>query len=583
MITSISAPSNQISDTQVIPNPLASGTTDENKFSAVLEKLAASQMKDKNNKANPDPEDKAEKNGKEKTDTAAKDYPGSLKTDSLGLAEEIPAWAAEDGAAPLKQKEDKTAADFNSFILPAVICQSMADQKTDLVADSETISSPVYRAGTKTAEKVAKTISDFAEPMPQTAQQTGLPTVPNNIAEPFVSGVSKEELLISGGQVCRSDLGSDASPINGQKEKVLPKEPVVSQISQSLSEQSRILPNEIVLPAPSAKQDTLFFYSIDEMMPEGNKLFEKTLIETAAIKSIVQGNRQASVDRQRDFGETPKATVMADVLSASLKATEKNGLKITETSGKSIDQTTAANIFPEGAAADNTNSFKVTVNIGGNSNTADTADTLSDKRTSSSEPAAQEQTPAEKDSPNSMPQELWGLTKAEMTVGRTVSAEKASNISQPEAYQQIYDRISDVIKDNDSASLRMKLYPEGLGEIAVTVNCQDNKLSLEIVADNPLTQKLLQGQAEELKAALMTKNYEVPSLCVSAKSETAFAFTATEDAPFSFFERNAGNGQYGENERYADYELSGDYLSGEESFIETSQQNIYYGSFNSWA
>jgi len=579
MIASISTPSNQIQDTQMIQNQLATGTTGENKFLSVLEKLAGiSQMKEEN-RVDSEPDGKAKKDGNDNSKAAAKDNTNFSKPDRQGLSEKIPALAGADGTDSFKEERDQIEIDFNSFILPAVIYQSISDQKTDMVSEDRTISRVGSSIGTKSAEKAVEDVFDSGTAMSKTVQKFS-----DSITGSLVSGVSKEELPTDDGRSFQFELNASISLTDGQTEKVSQNEQVVSGIAQRSSDKGGILHNQGVPPASFSKQDPISANNGLGMMPEGNKFFEKTFIETLGEKSLVQGNNQPSVDMQRELSETPKATIMADVLSASLKATDKTGLNIEGKTSKSRYLPNALDIASEGFMADNTNGLKVTVAVSVNTNTADTSDDLSDNRTSSSELLIQKKTSSEKDSSNSMPQELWGLAKADVTANRGVLAEKMSNVDPPEAYQQIYNQISNVIKDNNSTSLKMKLYPEGLGEISVTVNCQDNKLSLEIMTDNPLTQKLLQGQAEELKAALLTKNYEIPSLSICTKPETASStFTATGDAPFSFFERNEGNCQYREDEVSANYDLSADYLSGEEIFIETSPQKFYFGNFSSWA
>lgn len=562
MIASISAPS-QIPDTQMIQNPVAAGTTAENKFLSLWKELAKASQSKEDNKTGSDSGAEAKTDGRTRTNTAAKDKTRSLDTEQ-GSDAEVASWAGAEERDQTKQADypeqtGQTAIDFNGFVPVAVICQGIPEQKTDLDSDHKNILSEI-----NSIKEAVKSDPDSTADMLQALGQTEAQTVAGNVTGPLASGVSKKGL----------PKGSE------QTEKVLFDEQVVSPITTDSSANGKILQNEEVSQNPFIKLGLVSPDNGKGMISEGNKLFEKTFTDILGEESLLQGQDQASVERQRALNETPQATLMADVLSASLKKTDQNKLKIVENSGKNIDLTTTSDTTSKGAAADDTNGLKVRAGASLDTNTSDSADTLSDKPASSAEPLAWEQSPAEKDSANSMPQELWGSIQS--AAGSAVAEEKAPNIDQPQAYQQIYDRLSNVIKENGNADFKMKLYPEGLGEISVTVSCQENKLSLEIITDNPLTQHLIQGQADELKAALLSKNYEIPSLLVSAKSETASAFTAGGNTPFSFWERNAGDGQYRENQGYTNYDLS-DYLSSEESFIEASPQNIYFGNFSSWA
>jgi flagellar hook-length control protein FliK len=82
----------------------------------------------------------------------------------------------------------------------------------------------------------------------------------------------------------------------------------------------------------------------------------------------------------------------------------------------------------------------------------------------------------------------------------------------------------------------MKLKPEGLGEILVKMTCKSGKVSLEIVTDNALTQKLLQDQSGELKTALGAKNYEVLHMdVVSPQYRPAYKYG------FTLFKENGHN------------------------------------------
>ncbi|MPN62394.1 hypothetical protein SDC9_210141 [bioreactor metagenome] len=90
----------------------------------------------------------------------------------------------------------------------------------------------------------------------------------------------------------------------------------------------------------------------------------------------------------------------------------------------------------------------------------------------------------------------------------------------------------------------MKLYPEGLGEISVTMVCKNSKLTLHIQTDNTAAQKLIEDRAGELKTALLTKNFEVTDLRVGAGQNAADNMRGG----FSFFRQDSQNGAYDQND-----------------------------------
>lgn len=171
------------------------------------------------------------------------------------------------------------------------------------------------------------------------------------------------------------------------------------------------------------------------------------------------------------------------------------------------------------------------------------------------------------------------LGKTGVVIDRVQTPEVNPQIINEPVYLQVCNKISGHIKENGIESIKMKLYPEGLGEIQVTLTCKDQTVSLDILTDNEITQKILESQSGELKAALSTKNYEVSGLSVNARSE----FFGASNNGFSFLERNnTGNGQ-GQNERQPFHTIADERISGEESPIYTKWQDISSGRLNFWA
>ena len=61
---------------------------------------------------------------------------------------------------------------------------------------------------------------------------------------------------------------------------------------------------------------------------------------------------------------------------------------------------------------------------------------------------------------------------------------------------------------------RVKLSPEGLGNVEVTVVAKGSELSMSMRTDNEAAQSLILGHADELRAELSAQNYQVSSLSV---------------------------------------------------------------------
>jgi|GEM_PF-5135773 len=564
MIANISTPSNQVQDTQLIQNQAVAEPSEGKRFLSVLEKVAgnASSQSTDNTVVN---EAEKETDAEVKTETmeanteaTTTDKANTDNKGATGQAEDVSYAEDSDDSTDLLTTETVNMMVDLNFALAPLYCSVMSVNDTAAMPDSRSI-------------KAVDTQEIITSPE----------TVANK--KSFASNVSIPELPIEGKQVEKAEVKESASTalINEQTDKITAKEEKTLSVKlQSLSDLSKVKQNEEVPNELSLKQAVpMLQNSGNEMIPEGNTTGEKTYIETLGEKTQVLNN-ETKIGAQSVLSQSGTAAVIEKISTDSLKASEyaksvMNTLK-KAAKEKSVESSATSEKIASEATTDNTADSPIAVEA--------SIDTNSTDSTSSSDAPVQEKSATEKDATSGTTQEAFGLAKAEVMTDKTmVIDQKTQSTNEPEAYKQIYDKISYAIKENSSTDFKMKLYPEGLGEISVTLNCQDNKISLEIVTDNPLTQKLLQGQAEELKAALLTKNYEVPSFNISAKSETAATFTSTGDAPFSFFERNASSEQYSQNGGYSAYDFSGNFLGSEESFSQINQQNIYFGSLNSWA
>lgn len=173
------------------------------------------------------------------------------------------------------------------------------------------------------------------------------------------------------------------------------------------------------------------------------------------------------------------------------------------------------------------------------------------------------------------------LADSVLTVADT-SVKQVSDTSVPvsdtdPAFAQITDKITETIKDDGNKSFEISLYPEGLGKVQVTLKCQDSRLAVEITTDNPLTQKLLESQAQDLRAALVTKNYEVQVVNINAKESTYLS----ADNAYAFFESKPDGGLSGQNRNYVVYGYEDVADSVDQSF--TLSESFYNGQLSIWA
>jgi len=209
----------------------------------------------------------------------------------------------------------------------------------------------------------------------------------------------------------------------------------------------------------------------------------------------------------------------------------------------------------------------------------------------------QEHASCQKEETGCMQGKTFGLAVAKtdpLVVETQIAADKVQGIDDGEAFSQISNQIVDSLQEKNSTSFKMKLQPEGLGEISVTLTCKDDKVTLAILTDNPSTQKLLEAQAGDLKAALLAKNYEVIGLEVRARSEstivggTPFTFEGN-DLSFgqnngsAFREHDMGGSWDGENQEQAFYQVTDDLLSSAEDKRYGNWQGFYAGRLNFWA
>lgn len=146
------------------------------------------------------------------------------------------------------------------------------------------------------------------------------------------------------------------------------------------------------------------------------------------------------------------------------------------------------------------------------------------------------------------------------------------------AYAQVLDKITGHLQENGTQKIRMKLYPEGLGELHITLTCKEDTVSVHILAETAATAKLLESQAGELRGALLTKNYEVSSLSFDTRSD----WSGQAHGGFSFFEGNAQGKPQWRHEAYPLFDGAEALQNGEEIPLPL-WTNISAGRINFWA
>lgn len=102
--------------------------------------------------------------------------------------------------------------------------------------------------------------------------------------------------------------------------------------------------------------------------------------------------------------------------------------------------------------------------------------------------------------------------------------------------EQIAFHVSSALKKGDQ-TFTMKLSPEGLGELTVSMKLSDGNLSLELGATLEGTKHMLSDGISDLKFALQQSDIRVTN--VTIKGEEALSSTAT---PFFSFRQNSGSG-----------------------------------------
>jgi flagellar hook-length control protein FliK len=85
------------------------------------------------------------------------------------------------------------------------------------------------------------------------------------------------------------------------------------------------------------------------------------------------------------------------------------------------------------------------------------------------------------------------------------------------------------------SQFHLRLRPEGIGEVAVTIRARERELSLHIRASSGETRELILSQIDDLRGGLATGDYRLGELSVEVNT------SGHEGAAFSTFAQGEGN------------------------------------------
>jgi len=105
----------------------------------------------------------------------------------------------------------------------------------------------------------------------------------------------------------------------------------------------------------------------------------------------------------------------------------------------------------------------------------------------------------------------------------TRTAEKGSPPEERKPVTQILDAVAENL-GKGSANFKLKLCPEGLGELSILMSCKKGRVELTIIASAAETGRLLEEQAPELRTAMADKNLELAGLQIRSENAAGFGF-----------------------------------------------------------
>ncbi|MGI5891297.1 MAG: flagellar hook-length control protein FliK [Bacillota bacterium] len=307
--------------------------------------------------------------------------------------------------------------------------------------------------------------------------------------------------------------GSPAVPEQSSKSPPQPEQNSRSAPSSEQSSKSPPQPEQISRSAPSSEQSG--------KLPDPN-LIQKTALEISKAlptsgSGIPEIINDFSLQKQAIAEEPPINNKMADTANH-----QQAEISIIKTSAKETSPEISGNIYHEESAGEIKADLKGREAKG--QEQAKNTDSSSDQFLAAGQKNQSIETAGEAEvHPKSMPEfnaptsSLQTFNADQTTEAPDAPAPKGdqpSLIQQTKTFLQITEKLPQIIPEG-STSFKLKLLPDGLGEITVNLICKESKVTLEIITSVLSTQKLLEGQAGELRAALEAKNYEVTGFNVS--------------------------------------------------------------------
>lgn len=108
----------------------------------------------------------------------------------------------------------------------------------------------------------------------------------------------------------------------------------------------------------------------------------------------------------------------------------------------------------------------------------------------------------------------------------------------PAPYSQIAAGIETGIRSNAGSRFKVRLKPEGLGEITVEMLQKEGRVQLKITTDRAETEKLLNAEIESLRESLKHLNAEIPQVTSAEKPQEASIPSERTDMFFTTEQQN---------------------------------------------
>ncbi|NTV85066.1 MAG: flagellar hook-length control protein FliK, partial [Bacteroidales bacterium] len=102
--------------------------------------------------------------------------------------------------------------------------------------------------------------------------------------------------------------------------------------------------------------------------------------------------------------------------------------------------------------------------------------------------------------------------------GQPMATEGGGNVSSEQILDQVRSRLAEHRIDPDNGQVTLRLHPQELGELKISVRMDDQRLRVEIVAENRTVKDALMQNIASLKVALARLNLEVKRFNVTTAS-----------------------------------------------------------------